>query len=202
MRKRIALAAFTAVLMMGGSLMTSCSNQNQPKETATVTQASSDNNVKIAYVRLDSLYAKYDYYKEINEELNKEAQASQKALASKVNAFGKAREDFERRVRTNAFVSQESAQMEQQKLLNMQQQGQQFEARLQQELMNKNMEAMNKFQAKLQEEIKAYNKDKKFTFILTDINHNNLLYADSAYDITEDLVKYLNETYKKEKEGK
>lgn len=199
MRKKISFIALIVAITLGGSVFTACNNQKTDNKPATV-QNTGNNGIKIAFVRLDSLYSKYQYYKDINEQLNKEAQASQKALASKLNAFGKAAEDFQRRVRTNAFVSQESAQMEQQKLANMQQEGQQFEAKLQQEMMNKNMAAMDKFQKKLQEEINKYNKDKGFTFILTDLNHQNLLYADSAYDITDELATFLNKEYSKEKD--
>ncbi|MFC4665793.1 OmpH family outer membrane protein [Falsiporphyromonas endometrii] len=199
MRKKISFIALIVAITLGGSVFTACNNQKTDNKPTTV-QNTGNNGIKIAFVRLDSLYSKYQYYKDINEQLNKEAQASQKALASKLNAFGKAAEDFQRRVRTNAFVSQESAQMEQQKLANMQQEGQQFEAKLQQEMMNKNMAAMDKFQKKLQEEINKYNKDKGFTFILTDLNHQNLLYADSAYDITDELATFLNKEYSKEKD--
>ena len=54
----------------------------------------------------------------------------------------------------------------------------------------------------IQHFLASYNKDKKYAFILTKQLGDNLLYADNAYDITEDVVAGLNKAYKGNIEGK
>ncbi|GAD04751.1 hypothetical protein PORCRE_447 [Porphyromonas crevioricanis JCM 15906] len=154
--------------------------------------------LRIAYVRLDTLYARYQYYKDITEELTKEAEANRKQLTSKANALRKAAEDFDRKRRTNAFLSQASIEAEQQKLLAMQQQGETLEAKLTQEFLLKQQQSNEKLHKQLNEALAEYNKTKKYQFILTKVGVESILYADSAYDITEDVVKFLNSSYKKE----
>ena len=43
--------------------------------------------------------------------------------------------------------------------------------------------------------LKAYNKDKKYSIIFSK-SGDNLLYADKAYDITNDVIAGLNKAYK------
>jgi lipoprotein len=43
--------------------------------------------------------------------------------------------------------------------------------------------------------LKEYNKDKKYSIILAK-SGDNILYADPAYNITDDVVKGMNQAYK------
>ena len=47
----------------------------------------------------------------------------------------------------------------------------------------------------IQHFLASYNKDKKYSLILSKAG-DNLLYADKAYDITKDVVAGLNKAYK------
>ncbi|SJZ65700.1 OmpH family outer membrane protein [Porphyromonas crevioricanis] len=188
-----ACAAFVLSLLGCGGSRGGCQTSAAPMDD---TAKMAD--LRIAYVRLDTLYARYQYYKDITEELTKEAEANRKQLTSKANALRKAAEDFDRKRRTNAFLSQASIEAEQQKLLAMQQQGETLEAKLTQEFLLKQQQSNEKLHKQLNEALAEYNKTKKYQFILTKVGVESILYADSAYDITEDVVKFLNSSYKKE----
>ncbi|KAA6326682.1 hypothetical protein EZS27_024247 [termite gut metagenome] len=43
--------------------------------------------------------------------------------------------------------------------------------------------------------LKDYNKEKGYTFIISNTGSDNLLYADKAYDITQEIVNGLNAKY-------
>ena len=46
-----------------------------------------------------------------------------------------------------------------------------------------------------------YNKDKKYSVIFSKSGDNNLLYADKAYDITNEVIAGLNKAYKGKVKG-
>lgn len=151
----------------------------------------------IAYVRMDSLLSQYQYYKDLNENLSKEAEQHRTQLAGKANALQKAAQDFERRMRINAFTSAEAQQMEQQKLMKMQQEGQALEAKLTQNFAVKQQLLNEEMQNEIKKNIEEMNKDGRYRLILTNVGMDNILYGDKALDITEEVVKYLNDHYKK-----
>lgn len=152
----------------------------------------------IAYVRMDSLASQYEYNRDLNRDLAAEAEQSRRTLATKLSAMQEAAEDFQRRLRTNAFVSEDAARAEQEKIMKMQEEGQKLELSMSQALANKQAEANEKMYQIVREQIAKMNKDGKYRYILTNVGLENLLYADSALDITDDVVKYLNEHYQKE----
>lgn len=161
---------------------------------ATIGVANSESELfPIAYVRMDSVSAQYKLSIEIQEKLAKDAEEGRTRLLSKGNALQKAAQDFERRARINAFVSQEAAQAEQNKLLKMQQEGQALEAELSQQLAAKQQLMLEDMMNKIQEQLKEFIKDRKYKMVLTQVG---VLYAEDATDITEEFIKYLNDNYK------
>ena len=71
-----------------------------------------------------------------------------------------------------------------------------------QALANKQAEANEKMYRIVREQVSEMNKDGKYRYILTNVGLENLLYADSTLDITDDVVKFLNDHYRKEIKGK
>ena len=151
---------------------------------------------------MDSLASQYEYFRDMNKQLAAEAEQNQRTLATKMAAMQKAAEDFQRRLRTNAFTSEDAARVEQEKILKMQEEGQRLELSMTQALANKQAEANEKMYRIVREQVSEMNKDGKYRYILTNVGLENLLYADSTLDITDDVVKFLNDHYRKEIKGK
>lgn len=150
----------------------------------------------IAYVRMDTLMSQYTYYQAVMEKLQKQADEHRVQLASKANALQKAAQEFERRMRTNAFISAEAQQKEQTRLLQMQQNGQQLEAELTQKFAAQQQLMLADVQKAIKEQIEEYNKSHGYAIILSNVGLDNILYAQETMDITDDVVKYLNDRYK------
>lgn len=198
------LLSMIASALLGLGIVCSASGCGKKAEETAATSVSEEAGQvqtapRIAYVRLDSLYAQYQYYQDITAELTKEAEANRKQLTSKANALRKAAEDFDRKRRTNAFLSQSSMEAEQMKLVSLQEQGEKLEVRLTQEFMLKQQQSNEKLRERIKADLAKYNKDKKYQFILTNVGVESMLYADSSCDITDEVVKYLNSSYKKDK---
>ena len=74
--------------------------------------------------------------------------------------------------------------------------GQELEQRLKNEFAQEQAKYQKAFNDSVEHFIQAYNKDKKYSYILMRGGMvNTILYADKAYDITNDVVKGLNKAY-------
>lgn len=191
----LAVAIIILFIMMPRSSASKAKTTNPKAEQAAAT-------LPIAFVRMDSLASQYEYFRDINKQLAAEAEQNQRTLATKMTAMQKAAEDFQRRLRTNAFTSEDAARVEQEKILKMQEEGQRLELSMTQALANKQAEANEKMYRIVREQVSEMNKDGKYRYILTNVGLENLLYADSTLDITDDVVKFLNDHYRKEIKGK
>ncbi|KGL54683.1 membrane protein [Porphyromonas gulae] len=191
----LAVAIIILFIMMPRSSASKAKTTNPKAEQAAAT-------LPIAFVRMDSLASQYEYYRDINKQLAAEAEQNQRTLATKMTAMQKAAEDFQRRLRINAFTSEDAARAEQEKILKMQEEGQRLELSMTQNLANKQAEANDKMYRIVREQVSEMNKDGKYRYILTNVGLENLLYADSTLDITDDVVKFLNDHYRKEIKGK
>jgi len=192
MNKRYLIGVATCAVAMVCSLG-SCKDNSKTAEVPKVqTTDGKEVAMPIAYVRMDSVLKQYTYSKEIQAKLEADAAASRSRLQGKAAAFQKAAEDFDRRARINAFVSEDAAKKEQARIMRMQQEAAGLEQQLSGELAQKSALMQEDLMKKIEEELKVFNGG-RFKLILSNAV---VLYGDDALDITTDFVKYLNENYK------
>lgn len=192
MNKRYLIGVATCAVAMVCSLG-SCKDNSKTAEVPKVQTADGKEvAMPIAYVRMDSVLKQYTYSKEIQAKLEADAAASRSRLQGKAAAFQKAAEDFDRRARINAFVSEDAAKKEQARIMRMQQEAAGLEQQLSGELAQKSALMQEDLMRKIEAELKVFNGG-RFKLILSNAV---VLYGDDALDITTDFVKYLNENYK------
>ena len=192
MNKRYLIGVATCAVAMVCSLGSCKDNSKQAEVPKVQTADGKEVAMPIAYVRMDSVLKQYTYSKEIQAKLESDAAASRSRLQGKAAAFQKAAEDFDRRARINAFVSEDAAKKEQARIMRMQQEAAGLEQQLSGELAQKSALMQEDLMKKIEEELKAFNGG-RFKLILSNAA---VLYGDDALDITTDFVKYLNENYK------
>ena len=73
----------------------------------------------IAYVNVDSLLMNYNFAKDLNESLLRKEESTRATLNQRQNQINSAAQEFERKLRNNAFLSQERAQQEQERIIQM-----------------------------------------------------------------------------------
>lgn len=178
-------------LVAVATMFNACNNAPKANdEKSASTGAASE--LKIAYVEVDSIMTQYTFSKEYSEILQKKANNIQSTLASKQQQLQAAANKLQQDYQANA-LTQDQAQSRQAAI---QKQGQDLEA-LNQRLTTEFQTETEKFNAALQDSIqnylKVYNKDKKYAVILV---KNTILYADAAYDITNEIIAGLNKAYK------
>ncbi len=180
------------------AVLASCNNA--PKANDEQSAAAPSNELKIAFVEVDSIMTQYTFSKEYQEVLQKKANNIQSTLAAKQQALQAAAAKLQQDYQANA-LTQDQAQARQAAI---QKQGQDLEA-LNARLSNEFQTETNKFNEALRDSIqnyiKVYNKDKNFTLILTKAG-DNILYAAKALDITNEIIAGLNKAYKPAKTEK
>ena len=91
-------------------------------------------NMPIAYVEMDSLMSTYTYSLDMSEQIARKIESSQATLTEQMRKFQVEMDDFNRKVQTGAFLSQERAQKEQQRIMKMEEDLRQKDAELSQKL--------------------------------------------------------------------
>lgn len=162
-------------------------------QTRTNSGAVPTNDFRIAYFEMDSLNNSFAMVKDVKAELSREEEKVNNELARLQKTYNDKFTQYQSQAQTMSSQESENANRD---IVQMQQKfataKQQMEMRLQDLSMRKMQEVKNK----VEEFLREYNKSKGYTYILA-YEPGFMFYRDSAYDITADLVKGLNEKYKK-----
>ena len=185
-----------AVAVVASAAMTSCDN-SAPKmdEKSQTAEQSAPAELKIAFVEVDSIMSQYTFCKDYTEILQKKGQNIQNTLAAKQRSLQQAATNFQQKLQQNAYTREQAEGIQ----ASLQKQGADLDA-LNQRLSNEFAAETEKYNNALRDSIQhflaKYNKDKKYSMILSKAG-DNLLYADKAFDITNEVVAGLNKAYKK-----
>ena len=185
-----------AVAVVASAAMTSCDN-SAPKmdEKSQAAEQSAPAELKIAFVEVDSIMTQYTFCKDYTEILQKKVQNIQNTLAAKQRSLQQAATNFQQKLQQNAYTREQAEGIQ----ASLQKQGADLDA-LNQRLSNEFAAETEKYNNALRDSIQhflaKYNKDKKYSMILSKAG-DNLLYADKAFDITNEVVAGLNKAYKK-----
>ena len=173
--------------------MTSC--DNSPKQDAEPVAAQTNpTELKIAYVEVDSIMSQYQFCKDYSIILQKKSQNVQNTLQQKAGSLQAAAANFQQKLQQNAYT-REQAQGIQAQLQRQNADLQALNQRLSGEFQSETEKYNNALRDSISHFLKAYNKDKKFSLILSKAG-DNILYADKAHDITNDVIAGLNKAYK------
>ncbi len=184
-----------AVASLAIFAITSC-DRSQPKMDSKTNagQGSVSLSMKIAYVEVDSIMSQYKFCKDYSLILQKKGQNIQNTLAGKQQQLQNAAANFQQKVQQNAYTREQAEAIQ----AGLQRQNNDLQA-LDQRLSTEFKAETDKFNKALRDSIShflaSYNKDKKYEHILSKAV-DNLLYADKAVDITNDVIAGLNKMYK------
>lgn len=149
----------------------------------------------IAYVNIDSLLINYNFAKDLNEALMRTEENSRASLTQKERQLNTAAQEFQRKLQNNAFLSQERAEQEQQRLMKMQQEYQEMAERLSHEFAIEQDKLNFEMEDTIKVQLKEFNKAHGYQVILSNRGTSNILLATDAYDITREVTEYLNRKY-------
>ena len=184
----VALAAFAAVAM------TSCNKQNAQadEKPASASQASGD--VKFAYVEVDSIMSQYKFCKDYSLILEKKGQNIQNTLGQKNANLQQAAAKFQQDIQANKYTREQAEAVN----ANLQKQNadlQSLNQRLSSEFQTETAKYNKALSDSIHNYLARYNKDKKYAMLFAK-QGDNILCADKAYDITNEVIAGLNKAYK------
>lgn len=193
MKKNIILSvALAAATTMG---LVSCDKSSPKMDDKTPASAQKSGEcAKIAYVEVDSIMTQYKFCKEYSKILETKGNNIQKTLATKQQQLQAAAANFQQKIQQNAYTREQAEAIQaglQKQNNDLQVLNQRLRAEFQTETDNFNKALHDS----LQHYLAFYNKDKKYSLIFSKPG-DNLLYADKAYDITNEVVAGLNKAYK------
>ncbi len=157
-------------------------------------EAKTHSGMRVAYINNDSIVSKYELVKKMHEDFKAKTQRLEGEVAAKQKAFEKDAAYFQEQVNKKT-ISEQSAQQiygklqqEQQRIMELRNR---YMADLQQSEMQMNMTLLDT----VTNFLKRYNKDGKFDYILSYTKGGNVLLANDSLDITNSVVRALNEEY-------
>lgn len=154
---------------------------------------------EIVYLDIDSVLRNYDMYADVMTDLEAKLKTKDAELQSKQRTFERNVADYQNKAskglvtRSEAAQIEQNLQIEQQTLMQLQQQGQY-------ELAEEEQVANRKVLNSIMEYLKSVENEQNYQFVLGNSFGGNILYANSNLNITNAVIKGLNEHYQASKE--
>lgn len=180
-------------LTIAAAMLTSCQNA-QNNNNGSMAPADSTS-LSIAFVNTDTLLSQYDYAIKVSESLNSKAETSRTNYNEKLRIFNQELAEFQRKVQNNGFLSMERAQNEQNRLQNEERNLQMLNQQLSQELMQEQARLTTELRDTVSNFLKQYAEGRYKLILNNNMSNDLILYSIPAIDITNDVVKALNERY-------
>jgi outer membrane protein len=169
--------------------------QTSTGETQTIETKITD----IAYIRLDSVVQKYDYYHDLKREFEQKAKKKEEEFMSKMNALQADiktfEENYKKMLLTNSEAQEQSQRLEQRKYELGQVEYSKMMSALGEEETVMNRKVVNAIQVY----VEKYNVEKKYALIL---NAATIMVGAPSMDITAEILNGLNQEYKANKAKK
>jgi outer membrane protein len=172
------------------------SSGKKPEIKAAVNKGTApEKDFKIAYFEMDSLENSFSMVKDVKAELGKKEDAINNELTRLEKTYRDKANMYQGQAATMTQVQSEMATRD---MMQLQQNIQSRKQALDQEYQDFYMRKMRDVKTKIEDYLKDYNKSKDYSYIFA-YEPGLFYYRDTMYNITDDLIKGLNEMYTKKK---
>jgi outer membrane protein len=172
---------------------------SSPKKANIKTAATTDANVsgpfKMAYFEMDSIENNYEYLKDVRNELKGKEQGLSSQLNQMKNRYMNKVNKFQQEAQT---MTQERQGAIQQDLLQEQKMIQNKEQAMGHELQDASFKRMQEVNRTIENYLREFNKNKAYSYILA-YQPGTIYYKDERFDITSEVLRGLNDNYRKKK---
>lgn len=186
----IAIASLFIIVLSDGK-------QVKPSVNAESNGVSSDS--KVVYINTDSLLMNYEYARALSDILIRKEESSRTDLNERVRVFQQDMNEFQRKLQNNGFLSLERAQQEELRLRKSENELQELNEKFTNELLREQDKMNRELRDTITLFLDSYSKKMSYRLVLSNTLGDNVLYADKDLDITNDVVKILNDRYKARK---
>ncbi len=186
------LAAVISVAMF----VSSC---NSTQSTQTASQVAPSGEIapagSIVYIQMDSLVNQYDMFNDLKSEFESKVEAIQDDLRKKSNAFEKSATDFQNKL-NKGLLTRSQAETQQQALMQREQELRNLSQQKQMEMQEEEAVMLRRVMDAIQTYLNSYNETHNYALILTTSGASStVIVGNPSLDITNDVLKGLNEEY-------
>lgn len=146
----------------------------------------------IAYVNIDSLLLKYNFAIDMREQINSLQENVRASLNERERKVQAAAQEFQRKLENNAFLSQQRAQDEENRIQKMYRDFQEYAQQKNNDLELDVLSYHSQMTDSVNAALKAYNETMNFEVIFNNNASDNILLAHPKYDITDEIVTLMN----------
>jgi outer membrane protein len=154
----------------------------------------SDGQFRMAYFEMDSVAANFDMVKEVKTELTKKEEAINREMDGLGKNFQQKYLYYQNQAK-NGSLTQEQSDAASFELKKMDDDMKSRKLQLDQEYNDLMVRRQNEIKTRIETFLKDYNKAKNFSYIIS-YEQGLFYFRDTAYNITADVVKGLNQLYK------
>lgn len=165
------------------------------KPESTIAANTGSSNLKVAYINSDTVLKYYDYFKATKDKLESKGKKLDQDLQSRAQSLQNDISAYQRNV-SSMTIGQAKAVEED--LGKKQQNLRMYQQSLEQELVNEQAKINNELYGKVTDYLKQYATERGLEVVLKYDPSSDLLFGTPAIDITQDVIKGLNEAYKVE----
>jgi outer membrane protein len=151
----------------------------------------------LAYVEVDSLLAKFEFYNRLASNYEDKVSKHNSTLNAGYQKLQNEVINFQQKAQSNAFLSQERMLQEQNRIQRMKDDLDKQATQVEQELALDNQLLQQQISDSLVLGMKEFNTPQKYHMIFAK-SGNSILYADAHYNITAQVVEFLNKRFKAE----
>lgn len=188
-------------LVVGYLLIVSFGSKNtkSAKDNTNAADSSGSKKFEVAYFEMDSVAANFDMVKEVKNELAKKEQD----VANELERLGKNIQDkyvYYQNLAQAGQLSESDSEKASQELKKMDEQMKARQKQLDQDYFDLRTRKETDIKTKIEDFCKEFNKDYGYNYIVS-YEQGLFFYKDTAYNITKELIKGLNEKYKPAKKN-
>jgi len=156
----------------------------------------------VVYIQLDTLVNQYDMYNDLKSEFEVKFNSVQDDLSKKSRAFQNDATDFQNKVK-KGLLTRSQAESLQNSLTSRQTELQQYSQKKQRDMQEEEQVMINRVMDAINTYIKKYNKTHNYSLIIsTSTSTNVIMLGNPSLDITNDVLKGLNDEYIKNRNKK
>ena len=170
-------------------------NAEQLVRNFSLMQTDSVITLPIAFVNIDSLLINYHFAQDLNEIIMGREESIRATLSERERALANEINEFERRRQNNAFITQDRAQQAIERIQRMERDAQQLAQRLMNEFQVEQMRLNMKMEDTIRIRVAQFNEIRGFEAIFSNAGTSTILHADRKYDITQELIDFMNSRY-------
>lgn len=180
------------MMLLGVLLLCQCTKTEE--KSAPQQQAKVPATVKMAYIDSDSLGAKYNFAKDIFEANQRAQNKLETVRQQKANELQRFQQEIETKGRNNGYLTEESYKADMQKYQRMEYDAGRHLNDLQNKFINENDLSLKQLNDSIEKCISEYAKKHGYSVVL---DKKTTYYVNDIPNITDDIVKILNERYNK-----